>query len=138
MITLAKYQKYEIISENTFRVILRLTDDVAGVYDRGFVVSGSSLAELKDDASRQIAELNNRSAAKIVLDGIPLNANIPVTAPVSPAPTAFETWMKAAQKWQTIKSLLVDTGIKTGAESEIISIKNAAISSYDPTYPPNF
>lgn len=137
MITSAKYQKYEIISETTFRITLRLTDDVAGVYDRGFIVSGSSLADLKDDASRQIAGLNASSAPKIVLDSVPLNANIPVTY-TPPAATPFEVWLKAVQKWQSVKTLLVDTGVKTGAEAEIIALKTAAINGYNPVYLDNF
>lgn len=138
MITSAIYLKSEVINETTFRATVRLVDSVTGTYDHGFIVTGSSVAELRDDITRQIVDLNTKAAAKVVLDGIASGANIPVTLPVPAAPTAFQTWLIAAQKWQSVKQLLIDTGIKTGAESEILALKTAATNGYDPTYLANF
>lgn len=134
MITSAKYQKYEIVGENSYRIIVRLTDDVAGISDHGFNVTGTTLVELRDSLTRQIVDLNFRGQAKNVLDGLAVNTNIPVVLPPDPAPTAFELWLIDVKKWQTVKTLLINNLIVDENAAEIVTIKQKAIDGYKASY----
>jgi hypothetical protein len=113
MITSAKYLRSEQLSDSTYRIIVSLTDDVKGVYEDGFIASGTTVAELRDDVSRQIAAKNARLAVKNVLAGIAVNTNIPVTAPADPVPavpTPKQVWFDKVNRLARMNSLAIPAG----------------------------
>jgi hypothetical protein len=118
MITSAKYLSYEQLSVNTFRIHVSLTDDVKGVFEDGFIASGSTVAELRDDVSRQIAARNAANSTKSVLDGIAVNTAIPVTAPAAPAVpalTATQIWVEKAKRLARLRALGTVSGTLAAA-----------------------
>lgn len=71
---------------------------------------------------------------------VAVNDVIDVTdpAPVIPVQTAEETardkWLKKYNKWVKIKTTLIDTGILTGDEANLVTLKGKVQSDYLPEY----
>lgn len=131
MITAASYVKYEEIGDRVYQVIVQITDTVNGVSKAAFRVYGATTTELRNDASRQIAAMNDREKAKTALDGIPAGTNIPVTAPSDPAPTAAEVWRAKAQRLATARALGTLTGqIATDITALATDVQNTYVAGY--------
>lgn len=60
----------------------------------------------------------------------------PVVVPPTPTPgeVARDKWFKKYNKWVKIKTTLIDTGILTGNESNLVSLKGKVQSDYLPEY----
>lgn len=128
MITSATFQGSEQIGENRYRAKLTLvTNDARGTFDKWFEVSGSTVQQLADDASRQIAAMNLVDPTKNLLAGIAVNTNVPVayTAPAAPAQTAAQVWAGKAQRLARLRAL----GNVTGALAAAITALQADVDS---------
>lgn len=131
MIISATFRGSEQIGVNAYRAKLRLVDDVVGTFDEWFTVTGSTVLELRDDASRQIAERNALLARKDLLAGIAVGTNIPITPPAPAGPTAFETWRTKANRLRYAKSLgLTDAE----AVSDISALETDVNADYTPGF----
>lgn len=96
----ASYLANEQVGDTTFRVKVRLvTNDARGTFDQWFEGSGTTLAQLRDNISKQIEALNTKQTAKSVLDAIAVGAAIPISvaAPAATTPTAKEVWQSKAR-----------------------------------------
>lgn len=131
MITAASYVRYEQIGDREYQVVVQLTDSVRGVYQAPFRVSGSSIPELRDNVSRQIAAANTREAARVALDGIAAGTAIPITAPADPAPTAAAVWRAKARRLATARAMGTLTGqIATDINALATDVANTYVAGY--------
>ena len=120
MITSAKYLRNEQVGSSTYIVIVELTDDVTGIKEDRFTVSGATLAEITADIRTQLAARNAELTRKSVLDGIAPGTNIPVTAPAPAVPTAKQQFYLDARRLQRMKAT-EDAGV-TGLSSAITTL----------------
>lgn len=49
-------------------------------------------------------------------------------------PTPAQQWFKNVNRYWRIKTYLIDTGIKTGNETEIVAIKSSIVADYDASF----
>jgi hypothetical protein len=115
MITGATFQAYEQTGIDTYKVRVRLvTNDERGTYDTWMLVKGATTTELRDDASRQIADLNDRRTTRDALAGIAVGTVIPVTRPASTPPTQAEidrgVWLEKVRRLIRARSMGTLTG----------------------------
>jgi hypothetical protein len=134
MITAAQYAgKYEQVGADTYRILVQLTDDVAGVSTQWFTATGATALEIRDNVSRQITAINAAKSIKTTLDGIANGTNIPVTAPAAPAATAQQQYFSDVGRLIHMKQL-VDAGGMLASNTEYValqtSVKNAYLASY--------
>lgn len=130
MITSAKYLRNEQVGASTYRVCLQLTDDVTGTRDQWFTVQGETLVAIRDDASRQIVEINRLLSIKNVLAGIAVNTNIPVTY-TPPAATAFEVWRDKVRRVLEAKAIGLTNSTATDELAALVADINATyVSGY--------
>jgi hypothetical protein len=137
MITAAQYAgKYEQIGTDTYRVLVQLTDDVAGVSTKWFDAHGATATAIRDDVSRQIAALNDLKSIKSVLDGIANGTNIPVVAPAAPgppAPTAQQQYFANVARLIHLKQL-IDAGGLDPATKEVTDLQASLKAAYQSGY----
>lgn len=137
MITAATFQASEQLGVSTYRVRIRLTDDVTGIADEWFTVTGSTLNELRDDVSRQIAARNALLSMKSILAGIAVGTVIPVTAPapavVPQAELDKRAYFASVERLIHMQQLVAAGGmLANNAEFTALqtSVKNAYLASY--------
>jgi hypothetical protein len=128
-ITAATFQGYERVGADTYRIRVRLTTtNPVTTFDKALMVTGNTVAELRDDASRQIAALNLVESRQDLLASIANGTNIPVTAPAAPAATALETWLTAVTRYQRLK-VIADSGIAIPALTTEVATRKTAVES---------
>jgi hypothetical protein len=132
-ITAATFQEYDQNGVDTYRVRLRLTDPTRTptTFDDWFTVKGNTLAELRDDASRQIAARNAALASRDLLAGIAVGFVIPVTPPAAaqaPAPTAAQVWADKARRLAALRAM------GTIANGALLTAINALQTDVQNTY----
>lgn len=137
MITAASYLKSEQLDSQTYRVILHITDDSAPAYDLGMVVHGQTVADLRDDATRQIVAINASLTTKNVLAGIAPGTAIPIALAAAPAPTAQQTFFSDLAKWERIQDAIA-AGIVDAAAAEVVAFKTQVKSEYQAAFLPAF
>lgn len=134
MITTAQYAgKYEQIGTDTYRVLVQLTDDVAGVSTKWFEAHGATAVAIRDDVSRQIAAINDIRSVKSVLDGIANGTNIPVAAPAVPALTAQQQYFANVARAIHLKQL-IDAGGLDPATKEFTDLQVSLKAAYQVAY----
>src|SRR5678816_3851822 len=104
MIISARYLRYEQVGSSSYIAVVELTDDVTGVKEDRFNVSGATLAEITADLRTQIAARNDQITRKGVLDGIAPGTAVPVTAPTPAALTAKQQFYADARRLQRMKA----------------------------------
>ena len=66
----------------------------------------------------------------------PIDPTDPVVTP--PTPTAQEIarneWLQNYRKWVKVKSTLIDTGVLTGNEAQLVTLKNKVTNDLLPAY----
>jgi hypothetical protein len=104
-ITAATFQAYERVG-GSYRVRVHITDASAagGGYDKWLTVTGSTLTELTNDASRQIAQLAAQDTQQDLLAGIAVGTAIPITY-TPQAPSADDVWLGQAKLLVRVKAL---------------------------------
>jgi hypothetical protein len=131
------YQAYEQVGEESYRVRVRLVDDVKGTFDQWFTASGSTAQQIRDDVSRQIAAMNTKKSVKSVLDGINVGTAIPVTAPVTSqtaAEIAQNLWFQRVSQYMRLKAL-ENAGISTiPITADLATLKTQIESGYLSAY----
>lgn len=136
MITGSTYRSSTQVAGTAYDVVVRLvTDDARGTFDQMFRATGTTQLELRDDVSRQIAQLNVEFGIKNVLAGLAVGTVIPVTY-TPPAATAFQTWQKKAQQLVRIKQAQ-DAGVVFIAQ-EITDLKAAVNTGVQAGYGAQF
>lgn len=92
-ITQALFKGYERRGTD-YRVRVAITDDALEGYEIWLTVSGTTLADLTAQASRQLAKLKSADTQKDLLAGIAVDTPIPTdyTEPTV-TPTADDTWL---------------------------------------------
>lgn len=140
MIIGSKYKSHTRIGADRFTVVMELVDSPTQNPARQITifVEGNTGTEVGADITRELAAFKAAENTEDVLVGLPVDFPFAVDLPTPDSPTAFETWMIAVRKWQNVKATLVDSGIKTGSETEIAAIKTAAVSGYQASYLANF
>lgn len=70
------------------------------------------------------------------VDGSTIDVSDPVVTP--PTPTQEEigrdTWIRNYRKWVKVKETLVDTGVLTGSEPQLVTLKNKVTNDLLPAY----
>lgn len=68
----------------------------------------------------------------------PNGSTVDFTTPPIPDPTpeeiARDKWLKKYTKWVKIKTTLIDTGVLTGNESDLVTLKGKVQSDFLPDY----
>lgn len=80
------------------------------------------------------------NSSKTIADTTAIDSAIDVADPVviPPTPTQAEidraAWLGNYQKWTKVKATLIDTGILTGNETQLINLKNKVQTDFKPAY----
>jgi hypothetical protein len=69
-------------------------------------------------------------------DGQIVDVSVPVVTPPiqTPEQIAQDKWLAQYTKWVKIKTTLIDTGILTGTEPKLVTLKGKVQSDYLPSY----
>lgn len=84
--------------------------------------------------------LDQLNFAVVADSKFPTGANVDVSTPVvvPPTPTASEiardAWLKNYRTWVKVKETLIDTGILTGNETKLVTLKAKVMSDFLPAY----
>jgi hypothetical protein len=132
MITSATFQSYEQVGTDLYKVRVRLvTNDERTTFDHWLMVRGATAAELRDDASRQIADLNDRRTTRDALTGIAAGTVIPITRPAAPTPSAFQVWLTKAQRLVRVKQMALTNATAVAEVSALeADVNNTFVAGY--------
>ena len=124
MITAATYQQSMLLGNDQYKIRVRLTDDVAGIFDEWFTVSGDTLAELRNALTAQIVARNSAKSRGNLLAGIAVGFVIPLTLPASPAPSAKAVWIGKVNRYRQFAGMGL-TGAAATALTALLTDINA-------------
>lgn len=130
-ITSATYQAYEKIGPSTYRVKIRLVDATlpGGFDDVWMMVSGNTVPELAEAASRQIADLIKAKASGDLLAGIAVGTAISINAP---AETNVQAYVRQANQLVRLKSWAT-AGVTSASLTTKINALTSALNAIDIT-----
>lgn len=116
------------------RVQVEFTDGVTSIFESCVPQDEGGL---KHWIKSRLSQLN---FATEVDSKFPVGSTVDVSAPVVTPPTqtaaeiAADKWLKKYNKWVKIKTTLIDTGILTGSETALVTLKGKVQSDYLPEY----
>lgn len=120
--------KNRLIEGGRIRWVVEFTNG-SDTFSESFKVS--KYADLQRQVTSRLVDLN-------FVDTFTIDGVIDVVATPSvvqtPEQVAEEKWLKQYYKWLKIKTTLIDTGILTGNETKVASLKAKVQSDYLPAY----
>lgn len=125
---------HKIISkefENGVLVLgVEFTDGVKVITE---IVKPQDEAGFKFWLKQRLASLNSLA----VLETVTVNTSVDLTDPViveTQAELDKKQWFKDYRKWVSIKSNLIDTGVLTGNETQVVALLNKVKADFKPAY----
>lgn len=69
-------------------------------------------------------------------DGADVDVSDPVVTPpvLTQAEIDQQEWLKDYAKWVKVKTTLIDTGVLTGSETQVVALKNKVTTNFKPAY----
>lgn len=70
------------------------------------------------------------------VDGSTIDVSDPVVTPpvLTQAEIDQQEWLKDYAKWVKVKTTLIDTGVLTGSETQVVALKNKVTTNFKPAY----
>jgi hypothetical protein len=96
-------------------------------------ISATDLEVLKSNIRARVDSLNKANALSDTLT----TGSIDLTPPadtITPAETEKQAWFNQYSKWVKIKTTLIDTGILTGNETQLVNLKSQVQNGFKASY----
>lgn len=111
---------------------VNFTDGVKS-FGKEILVNGWDLNSVKRTVQSEINSLNNNDTILSSLNEGAISAPDP-----DPTPTQAEldqqTWLQDYNRWVNVKTKLIDTGILTGNETQVVALKTKVQTNFKPAY----